>query len=234
MINGWQKETIRGGQGPTTNSIIRYNKLVDTCKGIPGDPTASARCTAPIAMWSNTVNGIKIYGNLIFSSANYPGDPAGGVGNSNGCIFLGESNPPPAANNSEIYNNTIVCQHGISCVVGFPCGGSGNKAFNNAWYNVNAQSVGRAGAVPSVCSNNSVMSSGSQFVNPVIAYPAAGFDYHLAAATAAGIALTAPYNQDMDGLTRGVDGTWDLGAYEFGGSVPIAVAPMAPRGLRFQ
>src|SRR5437899_8360956 len=46
-------------------------------------------------------------------------------------------------------------------------------------------------------------------------------NYHLLAATQAGNTLSAPYNTDPDGNTRGADGVWDRGAFEFGASAPI-------------
>jgi hypothetical protein len=46
----------------------------------------------------------------------------------------------------------------------------------------------------------------------------AGGDFRLAAATAAGSPLAAPFNFDPTGKTRGADGTWDRGAFEFGSS----------------
>ena len=44
------------------------------------------------------------------------------------------------------------------------------------------------------------------------------YDFHLNAATDAGLSLTAPYNTDMSGSTRGGDGNWDRGAYEYSGN----------------
>lgn len=43
-----------------------------------------------------------------------------------------------------------------------------------------------------------------------------------------GISLSSPYNIDPLGLTRGVDGTWERGAYELLGSQQV---PAAPTGL---
>lgn len=40
-------------------------------------------------------------------------------------------------------------------------------------------------------------------------------DFSLSAATDAGYSLASPYNADRVGNTRGSDGTWDRGAYEF-------------------
>jgi hypothetical protein len=40
-------------------------------------------------------------------------------------------------------------------------------------------------------------------------------DLHLAGATTAGYTLAAEYNTDPEGLTRGADGVWDRGAFEY-------------------
>lgn len=56
---------------------------------------------------------------------------------------------------------------------------------------------------------NAQISSGDPFVGSALE------NFHLASATAAGATLAAPYNTDQDGTTRGVDGVWDRGAFEF-------------------
>lgn len=42
-------------------------------------------------------------------------------------------------------------------------------------------------------------------------------DYHPTEAVGDGVVLSSRYNLDFDGLTRGVDGQWDCGAYEYPG-----------------
>lgn len=229
MIHGWNKEVIRGGNQYTNNTIIRYNSMIDTCKGQPGVAGASGRCTAQIAMWSSQVDGNEVYGNLIFNRANYPGELSGSVENSNGCIFIGTNSPGPVANNTKIYNNTMVGIGGISCQVG-SIGGTNNQSYNNIWYKVTAAT----GCLGGTCSNNSVIALGSQFINALTTYPATGFNFRLASATAAGTTLLAPYNQDMNAVKRGVDGVWDLGAFEFGGGGGDITPPAAPVNIRIQ
>jgi hypothetical protein len=43
----------------------------------------------------------------------------------------------------------------------------------------------------------------------------AGANFRLASATLAGLTLPSPFNTDLDGNTRGADGVWDRGAYEY-------------------
>lgn len=42
-----------------------------------------------------------------------------------------------------------------------------------------------------------------------------GLDFHLKAPTATGFSLVSPYHADPLGITRGADGVWDRGAYEY-------------------
>ncbi len=64
--------------------------------------------------------------------------------------------------------------------------------------------------------------------NPIAA------DYHLTAAGATtfqgGTTLPAPYNQDMDGNTRGANGIWYMGAYQYTTGTQTQ-APQPPTGL---
>jgi hypothetical protein len=58
-------------------------------------------------------------------------------------------------------------------------------------------------------------------------------NFHLAAATDAGISLPSPYNTDMGGILRGSDGAWDRGAYSFVSGVALgpALGPNPPTAL---
>lgn len=53
--------------------------------------------------------------------------------------------------------------------------------------------------------------------NPFVSTTLPG-DWHIVAASTPvnnGVSLGSPYNTDIDGNTRGADGTWDVGAYEY-------------------
>ncbi|HBA83183.1 MAG TPA: hypothetical protein DCZ95_03725 [Verrucomicrobia bacterium] len=57
----------------------------------------------------------------------------------------------------------------------------------------------------------------------------AGDDFTLAAATAGGDdSIGATYNTDMLGSTRGADGTWDRGAYEYVDGEPTPTPTPTP------
>ncbi len=100
-----------------------------------------------------------------------------------------------------IYNNTFV-NLPIGAVNNIANATSGGAGRNNIGFNAGFN----WGAMPN--SNNSSVDS-SIFVNY------SGKDFHIASATSAGISLPAPYNMDPDGKTRGADGVWDQGAYEY-------------------
>ena len=109
------------------------------------------------------------------------------------------------ADGTIVYNNTFV---------GFPespttgehilLNGASTVARNNLAYDVN----GTFSDNGDTSSDN--IEAGS---NPFTDY--AGDDWTLSGATAVGTTLSSPYDVDRKGTTRGADGNWDLGAYEF-------------------
>jgi hypothetical protein len=195
---GWGKEAIRG-QVAASDIVIRHNIFKDSCQRDPADSTSG--CTGEIAMWSGSNHdNVEIYGNVFYKTT--------GEVNSGGVIVIGGDGSSwvgPPANNTKIYNNTIAGLKSWNAKI-LVNGGSGNVCRNNLWFDNTGSSTG---CTASTTSNNIVASS-----NPFSNY-AAG-DFRLAAATAAGFPLTSPYNTDLRGAQRGGDGSWDVGAYEFG------------------
>jgi len=65
----------------------------------------------------------------------------------------------------------------------------------------------------------------------------AGKDFHIKATIGSsyprnrGVILGSPYNKDADGNTRGADGAWDIGAYEYGGANTNPVISVVPDSL---
>lgn len=221
---GWGKEAIRG-QLDAKNMTVRYNVFEDSCMT---RPATSDRCTAEIAAWGyaplGNYDNFKIYGNVFFKTANFLGENADVRNNSQGVILIGgdgvnQSGDDVPARNALLYNNTIA---GHLNAGNFILGGSsptGNVCRNNAWF-----SDAGAGIAGACTSSANVTLTGTPFVN----YAAGNF--RLSEATTAGTSIASPYNLDMDGVTRGADGVWDVGAFEFsagGGS-----APNAPSNLR--
>jgi hypothetical protein len=120
----------------------------------------------------------------------------------------------------KIYNNTFV---NITIPPGeYSANCSSSEYRNNFFY---ATSVGSCGTA----SNNVTAGGTDRFVN----YGAK--DFHIVSTTGsgyarnAGVNLSSLFTLDMDGDSFGSDGTWDVGAYAYGGAV--GTQPNPPAGL---
>jgi hypothetical protein len=202
ISNGWGKEAIRG-QIAFKNITVRHNVFWNASRnsGEPGEGS-----TAEIAAWDGGANAFdnnKIYGNVFFRNTSDQNSGGTIVVGGNGSSWAGSP-----ANNTLVYNNTIagVEGGGVGGLI-LVNGGTGNVVRNNLWYDA----VGGS-ASANTTSNNVTAAS-----DPFVGYSTGNL--HLtsagAAALAAGTALASPYNTDMDGVTRGADGKWDVGAFEY-------------------
>jgi len=193
--------------GTVKSATIRYNKLreIDVEGLFFGDPGN---------------DGVKIYGNLF-----YQGSSAKNSGR--GIEFDNSAD----SRNVLVYNNTFVDLPLPGLNFNNGKGHPGASAVNNIFFNCSAN-FGPAshdynyysGANPS--EPNGVGGGTNPFVN------AAAFDYHVVGTIAAakprneGLALGAEYQFDRDGVLRGSDGLWDIGAYEYGaGGGPVNSLP---------
>ena len=151
----------------------------------------------------------EIYGNLMINFS------------SNDCAigtWRGKDQSSFGLTNTKIYNNTIVNGVGYGQGTAFYDGDQGNEVYNNLWYNCsninfrgtqthnyNLFDDGTYGE-----SNSQHWTGGSSLFtnyssnNPTLAMP-----------TQNGISLGSPYHTDMAGRTRGADGLWDIGAFEY-------------------
>lgn len=179
-------------------------------------------------MWDNSSNNsarLYVYGNVFYK-------PAGATwGQANGVIGGWTGGGGEQFRNAAVYNNTFinVDQQSLSTL---PNIASGNVAYNNLFYNSSSPDFskfathdynyfinsGGAHSEPNGTSAN----SGDPFVN------VSALDFRLKAGTAAGTALQAPFNVDPLGQTRGSDGTFDRGAFEYGGAATLS----APTNLQ--
>jgi len=211
---------------------IRYNVFMDCCIA-GGTGFIVSLNSGPIS----TSTGWAIYGNVFGESS---GNSEYSVGH--GVVVCSNNN---VCINWVMYNNVIVnnnLQPGgqtSSSQFAFDqagVGSSGNVAINNLWYL--DRKVGCVG--PSLtCSynyyaatqdtSNPVAETGAQIdsQNPFVDW--VNGDFHLARATNNGSSLSSPYNIDPTGATRGADGVWDRGAYEFTGFV---ARPNPPQNVR--
>jgi hypothetical protein len=186
-------------------------------------------------------SGWKIYGNVISHSAAYLADTGRASGHNfgiAGIVFIAnDATNNNSGNNILVYNNTMVnIQGSYSGVVVQK--GTGIEVRNNIWYGsvrtnnsfsgtmshnwyYNTAQDGDATATKVVCT------SGCDIFNSI-----SGKDFRLKTATAAAMALAAPYNVDGNGVTRGLDGHPDRGAYEY--AAPVSAAVSAPSNLRVE
>lgn len=200
------------------NNTYRYN-VMKNCRG--------TACIAALSGNVKAMNAWKIYGNVFVDGT------AG-----NGVIATGSS-ATNVITDTVIYNNTFVdCPSQIfwQCGSATPCASaSGNVFRNNLFYNSSsALNAGTGGTITHdynsflsaistpPAETNGQTGSFDPFVNRV------GGNYYLANNTSvnAGVSLGAPYNTDVSGRTRGADGKWDRGAFEFN------LSPAAPQNLR--
>jgi hypothetical protein len=143
----------------------------------------------------------------------------GGNNGGNGVIT---STGASGIKNTVVYNNTIV-----NVTTGPWFGPLGFNTSNTVKNNIVWNSPCSYGAAsPATHTHNSFLSctdtaptetSGQvASLNPFVA--SGSSNYHLTdgtGVTAGDSTIGATYNTDIDGVTRGADGTWDRGAYEF-------------------
>lgn len=181
-----------------TNITFRYNDFKD-CHG-----------TAFIAWLNGSFDHIDVYGSTFWATE----DAAIGLTGTSQAVG---SNTASDNYNCSIHNNTFVGLHRRSASDGeidlSDSDGRGNTAYNNLWYD----------SLPSFsgvthdynAADIDLSEAHSQLIGSDPFTASASGNFHLAAATQAGTTLASPYNTDPDGVTRGSDGTWDRGAYEY-------------------
>jgi len=199
--------------GPSENVTVRHNVFSD----IVG--------TAVIALGRG--DSWDVYNNVFTCAQDHPY----GCGVGNGIIGVTD-HPEEQANHWRVHHNVFVNLAGgynggldmISSEAGIA---EDNLAYNNVWFN-NQVGVGFGGVdhdyslfiqnvdgtTPideSLASTETHAEVGS--ADPFVDW--AGGDFHLQAATAAGLALPAPFDTDPDGCLRGADGVWDRGLHEY-------------------
>jgi hypothetical protein len=178
--------------------------------------------TAAIALKRDVAvinNDWEIYGNVFVFTPNYSRD---GVGMGVVCA----TNESAPANNILFYNNTIIHLCGFRSGIYLP-NGTGNKAFNNIWYNCSDY---YRGDVPNLAFEGNVEHDYNVFCksvlnssvspNEFIMYddPFVDWehrDYRLKKPTIKGLLLDSAFSVDAFGLKRGADNNWDCGAFEY-------------------
>lgn len=193
-----------------TNITISHNVIEDT------EGTACLVAGINNGDW----NGALIHGNTVRHTAAYI---SGGREGCSSLIFVADdASQTNTGSNIVVQNNTFVNLQTSSSMITIENNPSGGNIFrNNMLYNTEDSGLNGIDTVDSNWIFSTVGSpGGTNLVTCTVSCDlfadlSAG-DFHLASATTAGATLSAPYTTDPDGVTRGGDGTWDRGAFEFG------------------
>jgi hypothetical protein len=172
-----------------------------------------------------TITGYNIYGNIFY----WTFEPF--FGNS----LVGCLSADGTITNLKFYNNTLVGDF-TSANIGFGIlRGTGNEVRNNIYYHNAAGgfSIGFGGTTSNNTCYNQGGASCSQNLtgSPLVSVPS---NPALSADSTAGTTLSSPYDTDINGVTRAVDGVWTRGAIEFdsvgGGTPPTITTTTLPNG----
>lgn len=191
-----------------------YNNIVASCP---------IQCIEPGGGSSTNITNGFYYNNVFL---NVTGTNGVVKGTSSGAII-----------NTVFYGNTVINSNGPFLYqnnegLGY---GSGNALINNLLFNCDSL-FNQAGGGAISHSYNALFDSGTISEtgvqigtgDPFVDY--VNGNYALKSPTQAGAFLPSPYNMDIKGIARGIDGSWDRGAYEYAASGVTQLA--APTGLR--
>ena len=202
-LNGWGSSA---NHGEDLNN--NYGKLGLTARYNWFEGRQSSGSTGCIVCNNGSCQPYYIYGNVFKNMSGGDGCITGVHYTVSGAVYNNVF-----INFNTGYNNGQWIGHDVSSTV-----------YNNIIYTGNA-AIGSSvthdynayfGTTSTPSESHGYSGSGSPFVN------VNGNDLNLissvASAMAAGVALTAPYNQDAWGSARGGDGKWDRGVLEYGGA----------------
>ncbi len=231
-------EMIDPNNGPISNMTFRYNYVVGNSTGTSSG-CSTAGSTMVMGGNNSDLTNSEIYGNvfnntlqgdaIISDTAGSKAEDTGG-----GCLI-----------NVLVYNNVFANSFVDDCSVlqannngGSGETSSGNVAYNNMFYNITSSCSGPAYSISgsfthdynwyegqgsgASAETHGQTSSSNPFVNNSTTAPFTGFEIN--ADTNAGNTLASPYNVDPLGATRGADGVWDRGAFQYvtsGTAVPM-------------
>lgn len=199
---------IRGG-----SIIIRNNNMrVENQHGDQGIIGETATSTTSLEILNNVVYEVNpsdpaTHGNTIVIKDTFAG-PIKIYGNTLYGVDYVETLNVPTRNNVEVKNNIII-NTGSN---GIATSGRGSNYDYNMYYVPNGASLGGS------LNAHEFVTTNPRFVN------LANHDFHLTSSSPAidaGVNLGAPYNIDNAYFTRPHGAGWDIGAYEFGGSVSL-------------
>jgi len=169
--------------------------------------------------FSGDVNGFDIYGNTFWQTEQSECWNSGTNG------LINHNDAVGSADNNRFHHNTMVNladpSRGVEAGLNLDSG-TGNLAYNNLWYGcdgvINSHFVTDHNAldIDLDSDENDELLTSDPFVDM------ANGDFRLKAPTLDALHLPSPYDVDPDGNTRGADGVWDRGAYEYTGAPPVS------------
>jgi hypothetical protein len=137
----------------------------------------------------------------------------------NGIISVLNSSPTNTLTNCNVFGNTF-CNMQQTSIVALDYSGAdcvSCNVRNNLFIHPTLTGTFSVGDSATSVSSNNVSTNDTTYASDY-----ASQVYTLSKATAAGYTLSSPYDLDKTGSARGADGTWDVGAYEFGTGVGSA------------
>lgn len=191
-----------------TNMTIRYNNI------------SNVQGTGWIGNYGGIIQNMAIYGNTFYNTSDYNETWTNGIiyNTSNGGNYL----------DMKIYNNTFVNLNAAP-ILGISHDTSGNEFKNNIVYNVNGTPA-YYGCMKDFNASDQAIAGDSNIEilksNPFLS--TSGGTFLLSTKTAPGVVLSAPFDKDPTGISRGADGVWDRGASEFS----ITQQPLLPPVLK--
>jgi len=197
--------------GTNAKNTIRYNIFKDI------------RGTGCVVIKDSVQGYFYVYGNVFYHTSSDFINTNGAITNTSGDTNY----------NMHVYNNTFVNLNGYNTGINWNQGSS-NYTFNNIWHNCeNVSFTNTTHDYNVFTGNNTYGEEHAEIgINNSIFLNYNGNDFRLTSATDPGNSdLGSPYNVDLTGQTRGADGNWDRGAYEYagaGGNSP----PDPPTGLK--
>lgn len=147
-----------------------------------------------------STTGSSIYGNLFFNGSN----STHGV----------EMPWDRVHTDLKVYNNTFANLDHSCIYVGDTATTVGVEIYNNLFWNIgynSMQGIWLSNGGAGVTTRSNLIAASNPFISTT--------DFRLAAASP-GFALASPYNTDANGNTRGADGVFDVGAFEYGPPAP--------------
>ncbi len=216
-----------------------HSEVMSTGQGTMGDVTwryslVTAIMSTGGLMWDNSSNPsahLYVYGNIFYKPTGAYWEQANGV------IGGWTGGHGEKFTNCWVYNNTFINIDYLP-FSNFPNNYGGNIAVNNIFYNCVSPDFSRFGThddnyfINSGGTHSEANGTSAASGNPFVDY--VNLNFRLTSATAAGMSLSSPFNIDLFGNSRGADGTWDRGAYEFRGSNIPPVRPNPPQNLQIQ